>query len=214
MLRDAILGIPLPVNIWDDFRPLGAGRKIPAQTLISIAACVQWVHLEVFGSPLHGIISHLGVWSLVITVLWLVGLTNLFHRFDAINGLAGGVGFVMLSLLAYASAAAGAGFPTLCAIGMAGALLGFLVYNLPPARIYMGGGGTALIGFLIANFSIVHPDKHSSMAAILVLALPLLGLCLIIWPGASRVFPSDSSDHKLASRRLTALGVSRPRNRS
>ena len=154
------------------------------------------------------------MWNWVVTVLWLVALTNLFHRFDAINGLAGGVGFVMLSLLAYAGAAAGAAFPTLCAIGMAGALLGLLVYNLPPTRIYMGGGGASLIGFLIANFSIVHPEKHSSMAAILVLALPLFGLCLLIWPGASRVLPSGSSDPKLASRRLTALGVSRPRNRS
>lgn len=202
------------VGIWDDLRPLGAGRKLLVQTLISIAACVQGIHLEAFGSPLQGITSHLGVWSWVITVLWLVALTKLFHRFDAINGLAGGVGFVVLSLLAYAGASAGVGFPALCAIGMAGALLGFLVYNLPPARIYMGGGGAGLIGFLIANFSIVDPDKHTSMAAILVLALPLLGMCLTIWPGASGVLPSGSSDPKLASRRLTALGVSRPRNRS
>ena len=202
------------VGIWDDFRPLGAGRKLLAQTLISISACVQGIHLETFGIPLQGITSHLGIWSWVITVLWLVALTNLFQRFDAINGLAGGVGFVVLSLLAYAGAAAGVGFPTLCAIGMAGALLGFLVYNLPPARIYMGGGGAGLIGFLIANFSIVHPDKHTSMAAILVLALPLLGMGLIIWPGASRISPSDPSGQKLVSRRLTALGVSRPRHRS
>jgi UDP-GlcNAc:undecaprenyl-phosphate GlcNAc-1-phosphate transferase len=202
------------VGIWDDFRPLGAGRKILVQTLISIAACVQGIHFEAFGSPLHGITSHLGVWSWVITVLWLLALTNLFNRFDAINGLAGGVGFVVLSLLAYAGAAAGVGFPALCAIGMAGALLGFLVYNLPPARIYMGGGGTGLIGFLIANFSIVHPDKETSMAAILVLALPLLGMCLTIWPATPSVSPSGTSGPKLVSRRLTALGLSRPHNRS
>lgn len=202
------------VGIWDDFRPLGAGRKLLVQILISIAACVEGIHLEAFGSPLQNITSHLGVWSWVITVLWLVALTNLFHRFDAINGLAGGVGFVVLSLLAYAGAAAGAGFSTLCAIGMAGALLGFLVYNLPPARIYMGGGGAGLIGFLIANFSIARPDKETSLAAILVLVLPLLGMCLTIWPGAPKVLPSGPSGPKLASRRLTALDVSRPHGRS
>jgi UDP-N-acetylmuramyl pentapeptide phosphotransferase/UDP-N-acetylglucosamine-1-phosphate transferase len=91
--------------------------------------------------------------------------------------------------------------------------LGFLVYNLPPARIYMGGGGTGLIGFLIANFSIVHPDKQTSMAAMLVLLLPLIGICLAVWPGASRVLPSGLSGPKLASRRLTALDGSRSRNR-
>jgi UDP-GlcNAc:undecaprenyl-phosphate GlcNAc-1-phosphate transferase len=202
------------VGIWDDFRPLGAGRKLLIQTLISVAACVQGIHLEAFPSPLQSITSHLGVLNWVIAVLWLVALTNLFQRLDAINGLAGGVGFVVLSLLSYGGAAAGTGFPTLCAIGMAGALLGFLVYNLPPARICMGGGGTGLIGFLIANFSIVHPDKQVSMAAILVLVLPLLGMGLAIWPGASNGAPSGSPAPKLASRRLNTLGISRRRDRS
>ncbi len=202
------------VGIWDDFRPLGLGRKLLVQTLISIAACVQGIHFEAFNSPLQGLSSHLGVWSGVVTVLWLVALTNLFHRFEAINGLAGGVGFVVLSLLAYAGAAAGAGFPTLCAIGMAGALLGFLVYNLPPARIYMGAGGAGLIGFLIANFSIVHPDKETSMAAILVLLLPLLGMGLAVWPGIPKVSPSAPSGARPGHRHLEALGVSRPRGRS
>jgi len=202
------------VGIWDDFRPLNTGRKLLIQVLISIAACVQGIQLEAFSSPLQGITSHLGVWGWVVTVLWLVALTNLFHRFDAINGLAGGVGFVMLSLLAYVGAAAEAGFSTLCAIGMAGALLGFLVYNLPPTRINMGGGGTGLIGFLIANFSIVHPDKETSMAAVLVLVLPLLGMGLAIWPGVPRVSPSDSSGHKLTARRLAAPNISHPRHRS
>jgi UDP-N-acetylmuramyl pentapeptide phosphotransferase/UDP-N-acetylglucosamine-1-phosphate transferase len=101
----------------------------------------------------------------------------------------------------------------MCAIGMAGALLGFLVYNLPPTRINMGGGGTALIGFLIANFSIVHPDEHTSLAAITVLVLPLLGIALAVWPGVPRVSPSSASTHKLA-RRLIAPDTSHPRNRS
>ena len=202
------------VGIWDDFRPVGTGRKFLVQILIAIAACVQGIHLEAFGSPLQGITSHLGAWSWVFTVLWLVALPNLFQRLDAINGLAGGTGFVVLSLLAYAGAAAGAGFPVLCAIGMAGALLGFLVYNLPPARIYMGGGGAGLIGFLIANFSIVHPDKQTSVATILVLLLPLLGLCLAIWPGTPKASPLGSSGPKLASHQLTAFGVSRRRFRS
>jgi UDP-GlcNAc:undecaprenyl-phosphate GlcNAc-1-phosphate transferase len=201
------------VGIWDDFRPMPTGWKLLVQTLIAVAACVQGIHFEAFGSTLQDPTSHLGIWSWVFTVLWLVALTNLFHRLDAINGLAGGVGFVVLSLLAYAGATVGAGFPVLCAIGMAGALLGFLVYNLPPARIYMGGGGAGLIGFLIANFSIVHPDQHTSMAAVLVLLLPLLGVCLAIWAGAPRVLPLGSPGPKLTSRQLSAPGASRGGNR-
>jgi UDP-N-acetylmuramyl pentapeptide phosphotransferase/UDP-N-acetylglucosamine-1-phosphate transferase len=95
---------------------------------------------------------------------------------------------------------------------MSGALLGFLVYNLPPARICMGGGGAGLIGFLIANFTITHPDKETSIAATLVLLLPLLGVCLAIWPGSAPVSPALG--RKWVSRRWTALGVSHPRDRS
>jgi len=200
------------VGVWDDIRPMGTGRKLLVHTLIAIAACVHGNRLGAFGSPLQGITSQLGVWSWVITVLWLVALTNLFHRFDAINGLAGGVGFLLLSLLAYAGEAAGGGFPTLCAIGMAGALMGFLVYNLPPTRIYMGGGGAGLIGYLIANLSIAGPDQESSMAVMLVILLPLLGMCLAIWPSAPKALASGSSGPMRASRQLPPIGASRRRH--
>ena len=72
------------VGIWDDFQPVGTGRKLLVQVLIAIAACVQALHLEAFGSPLQGITSPLGTWNWVVTVLWLVALPNLFHRLDAI----------------------------------------------------------------------------------------------------------------------------------
>jgi UDP-GlcNAc:undecaprenyl-phosphate GlcNAc-1-phosphate transferase len=183
------------------------------QTLISIAACVQGVRIDTFIGPLNGVISNLGAWSSVITVLWLVGLTNLFHRVNAVNGLAGSLGFVLMTLLAYASAGTGAAFSALGAIGMAGALLGFLVYNLPPSRIYLGSGGAGLIGFLAGNFSIVHPDKDTAMAAVLVVVLPALGLCLALWPRSPKALPSGPSGLNPGFRRWSGLGISRPRRR-
>ena len=202
------------VGLWDDFRPLGIKRKLLIQTLISIAACLQGVHLEAFGDLLRGFFSHLGAWAGVFTVLWLLALTNLFHRMNSINGLAGGVGLVLMTLLAYTSAGTSAGFSALCAIGMAGALLGFLIYNLPPARIYLGSGGAGLIGFLIANFSIVHPDKETTMAAVLVLVLPLLGAGLAILPIAPKTSPAAPASLKIQQRRLKDSGFTRTRDRS
>jgi UDP-GlcNAc:undecaprenyl-phosphate GlcNAc-1-phosphate transferase len=201
------------IGLWDDFQPLGRGRRLLIQTLISVAACAQGVRIDTFIGPFGGVISNLGAWNNLVTVLWLVGLTNLFHRINAINGLAGGVGFVLMALLAYASAGTGAAFSALGAIGMAGALLGFLVYNLPPTRIYLGSGGAALIGFLAGNFSIVHPDKDTAMAASLVLILPALGLCLAVWPRSPKVLPSVPAAMDPGHRRLSGLGNSRPRAR-
>lgn len=190
-------------GLWDDFRPLGLGRKLSVQTLIALAACVQCLQLDRSGGPLGGMVSQLGAWAGVFTVLWLLALTHLFHRLNAINGLAGGVGFVLMVLLACTSAGAEAGFSRLCAIGMAGALLGFMVYNLPPARIGLGGGGAGLIGFLIGHFSLAHPDRETTLAAALVLALPLLGVCLAVWPVGPRTSPVKPSDLKPAPRRVT-----------
>jgi UDP-N-acetylmuramyl pentapeptide phosphotransferase/UDP-N-acetylglucosamine-1-phosphate transferase len=96
---------------------------------------------------------------------------------------------------------------------MAGALLGFLVYNLPPTRIYLGSGGAGLIGFLAGNFSIVHPDGDTAMAAALVVVLPALGLCLAVWPRQSKTLHSVSAELNPGYRRLSGLGIFRPRRR-
>jgi len=202
------------IGLWDDFRPLGFGRKLFIQTLIALAACLQGVHLEKAGGPLGGFFSHLGVWAGVFAVLWLLALTYLFHRLDTINGLAGGVGLVLMISLACTGIGTGAGFSALCAIGMAGALLGFLVYNLPPARICLGGGGAGLIGFLIGNFSLVHPDNETTLAAVLGLVLPLLGMCLALWLGGPRISPTGISNTKPALRRLRVPAAPSTRYRS
>ena len=202
------------IGSWDDYRPMSVGRRLLIQTLVSIAACLQGVQIEPAGGPFSGISAHLGAWSGVLTVFWLVGLTNLFHRVNSINGLAGCLGLVLMTLLAYSSAGAGAAFPALCAFGMAGALLGFLVYNLPPTRTCMGSGGAGLIGFLAGSFSLVHPDREVTMAAALVLVLPALGLCLTFWPRAPKPSPSTPSGLGGSHRRATGLGTFRGGDRN
>jgi UDP-GlcNAc:undecaprenyl-phosphate GlcNAc-1-phosphate transferase len=199
------------IGFWDDIRPLGLRRKLLIQTLISIAACFQGVQIEAFGGQISGLFNHLGAWAGVFTVLWLLALTNLFLRINTINGLAGGIGLVLMVLLAYTGAWTGSDFSALCAIGMAGALLGFLVYNLPPARVTMGGGGAGLIGFLVANFSVVHPDRETTMAAILVLVLPLLGVGLALLPIAAKPTPATPANLKSAPRPFNEDNTSRQR---
>ena len=197
------------VGAWDDFRPLGLGKKILLQSIISLAAFLQGIHIETFSGTSAGVHESWTAWSGILTVLWLVGLTNLFNRIDVFHGLAGGIGLLLMGLLAYLGAGADSGFTTLCAIGMAGALLGFLTYNLPPARIALGGGGACLVGFLIANLVILQPGKDTKVAAFMALVLPLFGLCLVVL--------RNGSDGKL--RPLTPASASsdseavRPRDR-
>ena len=202
------------IGLWDDFRPLNIRWKILIQTLVCLAVYLQGVQIESVKAPLIAASCPLGPWSGVVTVLWLVTLINLFGRIDSINGLAGGMGLVLMGLLAFLGVGAGMGFQALCAIGMAGALLGFLVYNLPPTRICMGNSGAGLVGFLIGNLSIMHHGTEASSAGMAMVALPLMGVVLTLGFGSRTPQPVLASDAIPTHRRMTNLPLPRVRGRS
>jgi UDP-GlcNAc:undecaprenyl-phosphate GlcNAc-1-phosphate transferase len=158
----------------------------------------------------------LGALGYVATVLWLVSLTNLINLIDGIDGLAGGIGLMLMLLMANLGATDHLDFCTLLAIGVAGALLGFLKFNYPPARIYMGDGGAYFLGFLIGILSIVNSNKGTVAAALIApafaLALPIVDVSLAILRRAARGLPVFRPDQKhIHHHLLIKLGISRER---
>jgi UDP-GlcNAc:undecaprenyl-phosphate GlcNAc-1-phosphate transferase len=202
------------MGLWDDFRPLGARRKLLLQMLI--AGCAYWGGIQVDGlkNPFTGEAYVLGHWGLLVTIVWLVALTNLINLIDGIDGLAGGIGFMLMCLLAYTAAGA-AGFTFLVTAGMAGALLGFLYFNFPPARIYLGDGGAYFLGFLIGGTAIVNSNKGSVLAALvaplIALGLPILDTGMAIVRRGLRGLPIFRPDRKHIHHRLLKQGWSRRR---
>ena len=87
-------------------------------------------------------VEDLGLLGFLSTVFWLVALTNLINLIDGLDGLAGGIAFMLMCLLANVGLGVEATFNGFLAAGMAGALLGFLYYNFPPARIFLARGLT------------------------------------------------------------------------
>jgi UDP-GlcNAc:undecaprenyl-phosphate GlcNAc-1-phosphate transferase len=120
-----------------------------------------------------------------------------------------------MALLTYVGFVGNPGFATLCAAGMCGALIAFLCFNFPPARIYMGDGGAYFLGFLIASLSIVHSNKGSVAAALIAplfaLALPILDVALAIVRRGLKGLPIFRPDRKHLHHRLVELGFSRKR---
>src|SRR5258707_8021427 len=164
------------LGFWDDIWALGAKRKLAGQIILSLIVCSFGIGIQKFKIPFTGMIVDLHGWGILITVLWLVGMTNLINLVDGVDGLAGGICLMLMVLLAYVGHQNGS-FELLIA-GMAGALLGFLCFNFPPARIYMGDGGAYFLGFQIGLFSIASSQKGTIVAALVaplfVLALPIL----------------------------------------
>ena len=140
------------LGLRDDFRPLGARRKFIGQLAIASAAYFFGIGIQRLGLPFIGQTVELGLWSWPVTLFWLVGMTNLINLIDGVDGLAGGIGLMLMLLLAVGGG--GAGDVRFIAVGMTGALLGFLCFNFPPAKIYMGDGGAYFLGFLIGCLTI------------------------------------------------------------
>ncbi|MFM6128092.1 MAG: glycosyltransferase family 4 protein, partial [Sphaerospermopsis kisseleviana] len=114
----------------------------------------------------------LGVAAWPLTLLWIVGMTNAFNFMDGIDGIAGITAAV--AGVAVATAAAFLGVAPLAAVSLAfaGASIGFLTCNWPPARIFMGDVGSAFCGFLIATLPLV-PGAHASERLVPIMAVAM-----------------------------------------
>jgi len=167
--------------------------------------------IEQFKIPFVERIIHLGGWGVLLTILWLVGMTNLINLIDGVDGLAGGICLMLMALLAYVGHQSGS-FELLVA-GMAGALLGFLWFNFPPARIYLGDGGAYFLGFQIGLFAIVSSHKGTVFAALaaplFVLALPIVDTTLAIFRRGLRGLPIFRPDRRHLHHHLLNMGMSR-----
>ncbi len=202
------------LGLWDNLRGLGAKKKLAGQVLIALTVYFLGLGIQVVKIPfvgggpiqLHG-------WGAAVTVLWLVGMTNLINLIDGADGLAGGICLLLMVLLAYVGHQAG--HFELLASGMAGALLGFLWFNFPPARIYLGDGGAYLLGFQIGLFSLVNSHKGEVFAALaapmLALALPILDTSLAIARRGLWGLPIFRPDRRHLHHHLQRIGYSRRR---
>jgi UDP-GlcNAc:undecaprenyl-phosphate GlcNAc-1-phosphate transferase len=199
------------VGFWDDLRPLGARRKLLFQVLISLAVYYFGIGIQSFKIPLTEHTIDLHGWGVVITVAWLVAMTNLINLIDGVDGLAGGICLMLMILLAYVGHQNGQ-FELLSS-GMAGALLAFLWFNFPPARIYLGDGGAYFLGFQIGLFALVNSHKGTIFAALVaplfVLALPIVDTALAILRRGLRGLPIFRPDRRHIHHKLLGMGLSR-----
>jgi UDP-GlcNAc:undecaprenyl-phosphate GlcNAc-1-phosphate transferase len=114
----------------------------------------------------------LGVVGPVLTLVWMIGLTNAYNFMDGIDGLAGGTAVVAAAFLTFAAIAVGAANEAAIACTIAVASLGFLIFNLPPARIFMGDVGSQFLGFVFAALGVQIARMDAS--GTLILLTPLL----------------------------------------
>jgi UDP-GlcNAc:undecaprenyl-phosphate/decaprenyl-phosphate GlcNAc-1-phosphate transferase len=195
----------------DDLWCLGAKKKLLGQVLIASVIAISGIQIQSIRIPYLDLSIALGGWGIVVTVLWLVAFTNLINLIDGADGLAGGVCLMVLVLLVFSGAQSTE--VTLLAAVMIGALLGFLRYNWPPARIYLGDGGAYFLGFLIGMLTIVSSQKGTALGALIapliVLTVPILDTMIAIVRRGLLGLPLFRPDRRHLHHRLMQIGLSR-----
>jgi UDP-GlcNAc:undecaprenyl-phosphate GlcNAc-1-phosphate transferase len=215
-LLGAIIGsaILFLVGLIDDVRGVSPAAKALAQVA---AATIAWYYGAQFDSIALGFGEgiHLGFFALPIFLIWVVGVTNAVNFIDGLNGLAGGIGVVGFTAISVAGLALGNRFVILPCVAMAGALIGFLRYNYPKGRIFLGDSGSLSVGFLLAIFSL--KASINAFGAVLVV-LPLLSMFVPLMDGLLAIVrrwlrhvPLAGADARHIHHRLLAIGISQER---
>jgi UDP-GlcNAc:undecaprenyl-phosphate GlcNAc-1-phosphate transferase len=166
------------LGAYDDRYDMSAPAKAAVQVAIAAGTWALGFRCGALELPLGlGIIGG-PISSLVLTIFWIVLVTNAFNLIDGIDGLSAGLGVIAALTLVVLGARHGAPVPVLGALALAGALGAFLRYNLPPAWIFLGDAGAMGIGYTTAVLSVAAYQKAPT-AMILIVPILALGVPLI-----------------------------------
>jgi UDP-GlcNAc:undecaprenyl-phosphate GlcNAc-1-phosphate transferase len=168
------LSILFVLGLWDDKRRIGPFTKLIVQFIVAIVAAA-------FGDVRVELFIESKIITSVLSAFWIVLIINVFNFLDNMDGAAAGIAIIVTSILFTAAVISGQVFVGGLAIVFIGTLLGFLVFNFPPARIFMGDAGSLVVGFVLALLTLRTTYYHEAQSGqwypvfmpLVVMAVPL-----------------------------------------
>ncbi len=212
-LLPALLGVTLIhlLGLVDDFRDLRAVLKLVIQiAAATIVALGPW-RIDQLTIPLLWYTVDLGVFAVPVTILWIVAVSNALNFIDGVDSLAGGNAGIATIFFAVIAFLAGEAVTGLLAVGLLGSIVGFLVFNAPPARIFMGDSGSYVLGFVLSIFPLMLNERTGSslnlIPAITILGIPLLDVTTSVFRRLRRGQHPFSADREHLHHKLMDLGL-------
>jgi UDP-GlcNAc:undecaprenyl-phosphate GlcNAc-1-phosphate transferase len=163
------------VSLLDDLLDISFLIKLGTQLIAALAAIFSGLWLHVLALPYFGTID-IGLLGIPLTVFFLLFITNAMNFIDGLNGLASGVTFIACLFLAAIAGVYGGFFVYTASLLLAGGVLGFLPFNFPRAKIFMGDVGSQFCGFMLALFGIAAARFETAPLSFLLVPLLLSGV--------------------------------------
>jgi UDP-GlcNAc:undecaprenyl-phosphate GlcNAc-1-phosphate transferase len=163
------------LGFFDDIRPYSKYLKLFFQSLIAIFTIWSGTRMEIAVFPES--------LNIILSLIWIVGITNAFNIIDVMDGIAAGVGFFAASSFIFISIFGSGTYPVVAAT-LAGGCLGFLPFNLPKAKIFMGDSGSLFLGYNLSVLALVTRYSTANPIAVfvplLVLFVPLFDTVYVV----------------------------------
>ncbi|HTB86117.1 MAG TPA: MraY family glycosyltransferase [Candidatus Sulfotelmatobacter sp.] len=203
------IGITL-LGWFDDKHELKPLPKFAGQTLVALLVAIACKKITLF--------VHSEVFSFAVTIFWVLAVVNAFNFMDNMNGLCSGLGSIGAFFFAIIAAANGEYLVATMEFLVCGALLGFLPWNFPGAKSFLGDAGSHLAGYLLAVMGLLphfyskqNPHQLAVLAPLFVLAIPLLDLLQVTVVRTLNGKPVWVGDTNHLSHRLVKNGCSKTR---
>jgi len=202
----------LLLGLFDDVRGLSPRVRLAIEAAVAAGLFILSPELRLT------VFTPLTITSFLYTVLWITAITNAFNLLDNMDGLSAGVACVAGLIFLIVAMQTGQLFVAAMLVALIGAILGFLVFNFPPASVFMGDAGALFIGYMISVLTIVFtfyepsPEKSPALAMLLpvvILAVPLFDTLSVMMIRIKNKRPLFEADKNHFSHRLVALGMSR-----
>lgn len=197
------------MGLIDDLRGLPPWPRLIAQSVVGVGVAALLIATNTLGTP-----SGIFVIDAVITTLWIVGVCNSINFFDNLDGGAAGTVVVISLFTFFIAFDQGQLMISALSIVTAGATAGFLLWNRPPARIYMGDAGALFLGIIIAVLTIrldpnIKPIWKSLSIPLLLMAVPLLDTSVAVISRLARGISPFTGGRDHLSHRLMRRGLHR-----
>ncbi len=202
-------GLMTALGLLDDRKILRARTKLLGQVVVASVLVASGFRLSLFvSSPLA---------SSLLTIFWITAVVNSFNLLDNVDGLCAGIGAICAAMILIVSLHSGQFFVALFTTAFIGCLLGFLVHNFPPARIFLGDAGSLFAGYVLAVLTIIttyyHENRPDStpvavILPLIVLALPIFDTLSVILIRLWHRKPIYIGDRNHFSHRMLRLGMS------